>query len=93
MGGRGIDISGAQSKHLSVYAADRFDYVVSLCDRVREVCPEFPGHPDTAHWSVPDPAGEPEPARAFARTADELTERLRFFLHVLARRPTTVERN
>ena len=34
---RGIDIGGARSKHLSVFAADRFDHVVSLCDRVREV--------------------------------------------------------
>jgi protein-tyrosine-phosphatase len=77
---RGIDISGARSKHLSVFASERFDHVVSLCDRVREVCPEFPGRPATAHWSVPDPAGDPEPAAAFARVADELTERIRFFL-------------
>jgi ArsR family transcriptional regulator, arsenate/arsenite/antimonite-responsive transcriptional repressor / arsenate reductase (thioredoxin) len=90
---RGIDIAGARSKHLSVFAADRFDHVISLCDRVREVCPEFPGRPDTAHWSVPDPAAEPDPQAAFARTADELTERIRFFVHVLALRPTTPERN
>jgi len=90
---RGIDISGAQSKHLSVFAADRFDHVVSLCDRVREVCPEFPGSPDTAHWSVPDPAGEPDGPRAFARVADELAERIAFFVHVLALRPTRPEVN
>jgi protein-tyrosine-phosphatase len=85
---RGIDIGAARSKHLSVFAAERFDHVVSLCDRVREVCPEFPGGPDTAHWSVPDPALEvEEPAAAFARVADELTERIGFFLHVLALRP------
>jgi ArsR family transcriptional regulator, arsenate/arsenite/antimonite-responsive transcriptional repressor / arsenate reductase (thioredoxin) len=93
MSERGIDISGARSKHLSVFATDRFDYVVSLCDRVREVCPEFPGTPRTAHWSVPDPAAEPERSGAFARVADELTERIRFFLHVLALRPTTPESN
>jgi protein-tyrosine-phosphatase len=93
MRARGIDISRAQSKHLSVYAAERFDHVVSLCDRVREVCPAFPGSPDTAHWSIPDPAGEPEGSGAFARVADELTERIRFFLHVLALRPTTPESN
>jgi protein-tyrosine-phosphatase/DNA-binding transcriptional ArsR family regulator len=86
---RDIDISGAQSKHLSVFAADRFDHVVSLCDRVREVCPEFPGSPDTVHWSIP----EPDDRAAFERVADELTERIRFFLHVLALRPTTPERN
>jgi len=90
---RGIDIGDARSKHLSALAADRFDHVVSLCDRVREVCPEFPGRPDTAHWSVPDPAIEPAAPAAFARVADELTERIRFFLHVVALRPTTPESN
>ena len=93
MGERGIDIGAAQSKHLSVFAAERFDHVVSLCDRVREVCPEFPGNPATVHWSVPDPAGEPDGPAAFARVADELTERIGFFLHVLALRPTTPESN
>ena len=88
---RGIDIGAARSKHLSVFAADRFDHVVSLCDRVREVCPELPGSPETAHWSVPDPAGEPERSGTFARVADELAERIGFFLHVLALRPTTQE--
>jgi ArsR family transcriptional regulator, arsenate/arsenite/antimonite-responsive transcriptional repressor / arsenate reductase (thioredoxin) len=89
LGERGIDISSAKSKHLSVFASERFDHVVSLCDRVREVCPEFPGSPATAHWSVPDPAREPDGAAAFARVADELTARIGFFLHVLALRPTT----
>jgi protein-tyrosine-phosphatase/DNA-binding transcriptional ArsR family regulator len=93
MRARGVDIAGAESKHLSVFATDRFDHVVSLCDRVREVCPEFPGRPDTAHWSVPDPARDPDAAGAFGRVADELAERIGFFLHVLALRPTTPERN
>jgi ArsR family transcriptional regulator, arsenate/arsenite/antimonite-responsive transcriptional repressor / arsenate reductase (thioredoxin) len=93
MRARGIDIGAAESKHLSVFAAETFDYVVSLCDRVREVCPEFPGAPATAHWSVPDPAAEPAGSGAFARVAGELTERLGFFLHVLALRPTTPESN
>jgi hypothetical protein len=34
---RGIDIAGRRSKHLSEFVEERFDYVVSLCDRVREV--------------------------------------------------------
>ena len=56
---RGIDLAGRRSKHLSEFAARRFDYVISLCDRVREVCPEFPGGPELIHWSIPDPAREP----------------------------------
>jgi protein-tyrosine-phosphatase len=41
----GIDISGRRSKHLEEFSGQRFGYVVTLCDRVREVCPDFPGHP------------------------------------------------
>src|SRR5215813_12684964 len=52
----GIDLSGCVSKHLDVFVGQRFDCVISLCDRVREVCPEFPGHPESVHWSIPNPA-------------------------------------
>jgi protein-tyrosine-phosphatase/DNA-binding transcriptional ArsR family regulator len=79
---RGIDISGRRSKHLDEFAADRFDFVVSLCDRVREVCPEFPGGPELIHWSIPDPAREPgsdeQTLPAFERTAGELCTRIGF---------------
>lgn len=84
---RGIDIAGQRSKHLDTFAHQRFDYVISLCDRVREVCPEFPGHPDLIHWSIPDPAragttdGETYPA--FERTADELATRIPFLLKLV----------
>src|SRR3954462_6268018 len=70
---RGIDISGCRSKHLSELAGQRFDHVISLCDRVREVCPEFPGAPELIHWSIPDPArgpgGDERTLPAFERTA------------------------
>jgi ArsR family transcriptional regulator, arsenate/arsenite/antimonite-responsive transcriptional repressor / arsenate reductase (thioredoxin) len=81
---RGIDISGRRSKHLSEFAGRRFDYVISLCDRVREVCPEFPGAPELIHWSIPDPAREPERDEdtrlAFERTAAELETRIGFLI-------------
>ncbi|HET9324482.1 MAG TPA: hypothetical protein VFO03_11450, partial [Gaiellaceae bacterium] len=82
---RGIDISRRRSKHLDGFRRRRFDYVISLCDRVREVCPEFPGEPQTMHWSIPDPAAEPgsdtDTYPAFERTAAELETRIRFLLH------------
>jgi ArsR family transcriptional regulator, arsenate/arsenite/antimonite-responsive transcriptional repressor / arsenate reductase (thioredoxin) len=87
---RGIDISRARSKSLAEFADGGFDYVVTLCDRVREVCPEFPGVPEAIHWSIPDPAREPgsddDVLLAFERTADELATRISFFI-------TAVERN
>jgi protein-tyrosine-phosphatase/DNA-binding transcriptional ArsR family regulator len=84
---RGIDASAWQSKPMSRFADQRFDYVVSLCDRVREVCPEFPGHPRLIHWSIPDPAREgssdEESYPAFVRTAAELSERIQFLLELV----------
>jgi len=50
---------------------------------VREVCPEFPGHPRMVHWSIPDPARDPDGYPAFQRVAAELSERIGFLLHVL----------
>ncbi|HEY6531307.1 MAG TPA: ArsR family transcriptional regulator [Acidimicrobiales bacterium] len=81
---RGIDISERSSKHLDQFTRRRFDHVITLCDRVREVCPEFPGRPDTVHWSIPDPGleGDTDEASypAFERTASELATRVRFLL-------------
>jgi protein-tyrosine-phosphatase len=87
MGERGIDITGRRTKHFEEFAGERFDYVISLCDRVREVCPGFPGHPDLIHWSIPDPARtgttDEETYPAFERTADELATRITFLLELI----------
>jgi protein-tyrosine-phosphatase/DNA-binding transcriptional ArsR family regulator len=81
---RGIDLAGRRSKHLSEVTSQRFDYMISLCDRVREICPELPGTPQAIHWSIRDPAGEPgtddETLPAFERTAAELETRIGFLL-------------
>lgn len=94
---RGIDIAGRASTHLERFTGEDFDYVVTLCDRVREVCPEFPGHPRQLHWSIPDPSGQgttdAESYPAFQHTAEEIETRIRFFLHVLALEPSNPEVN
>jgi len=82
MAERGIDISSHESKHLRRFARVRFDRVITLCDKVREICPEFPGVGSTAHWSMADPASEgstdDERYAAFVRVADELEWRIEF---------------
>jgi protein-tyrosine-phosphatase/DNA-binding transcriptional ArsR family regulator len=84
---RGIDLAGRRSKHLSEFTDRRFDYVISLCDRVREVCPEFPGNPQAIHWSIRDPAREPgtdhETLPAFEQAAAELGTRVGFLLEAI----------
>lgn len=89
MAERGIDLTGHRATHLSVYAAEHFDYVITLCDRVREACPEFPGHPGYIHWSIPDPAagGGEGSYPAFEHLADELDTRIGFLFAAVSAPP------
>ncbi len=87
MAERGIDISKQPSKHLDRFAEARFDRVITLCDKVREICPEFPGAAAVIHWSMPDPdsagATSESSYEAFARTAEELESRIPFLISEL----------
>jgi ArsR family transcriptional regulator, arsenate/arsenite/antimonite-responsive transcriptional repressor / arsenate reductase (thioredoxin) len=89
---RGVDIGSNRSKHVDEFVGHRFDTVITLCDRIREVCPPFRFEPDRVHWSVPDPSLEGPTDRAtypaFERTADELERRIGFRLHLLTNQPT-----
>jgi protein-tyrosine-phosphatase len=65
--------------------------VITLCDKVREICPEFPAAPVTAHWSIADPAaaGSSDTATyaAFEAVADEIEDRVALLLAELRTPP------
>jgi protein-tyrosine-phosphatase/DNA-binding transcriptional ArsR family regulator len=88
---RGIELAGRAPRHLSEVQNQRFDYVITLCDRVREVCPEFPGRADHVHWSIPDPAtssgGGQDTYPAFEAVAAELDTRIGFLLAAIGAPP------
>jgi protein-tyrosine-phosphatase len=85
---RGIDISNRSTKPLTRYAGRRFDRVITLCDKVREVCPEFPGEPASSHWSIPDPASagpdDTSTYPTFVQVADDIDDRVALLLADLA---------
>jgi protein-tyrosine-phosphatase/DNA-binding transcriptional ArsR family regulator len=85
----GVTIASRDTRHLDTLAGRRFDLVVSLCDKVREVLPEFAGRPRLIHWSIPDPAAgdraDPDSYPAFVRTAAAISARIRHLVPVLAR--------
>lgn len=80
---RGIDASGLRAKHVDDVADGAFDLVITLCDRVREVCPDVEPGAEHIHWSVPPPAHD-DPA-ALAAIADDLQARIAFLLPTLPR--------
>jgi ArsR family transcriptional regulator, arsenate/arsenite/antimonite-responsive transcriptional repressor / arsenate reductase (thioredoxin) len=76
----GIDLRARRPRHVDAVAGRRFDYVVSLCDKAREACPEFRDHPRRVHWSIPDPAGG---YAAFQHIAAGIDARVKHFLPAL----------
>jgi ArsR family transcriptional regulator, arsenate/arsenite/antimonite-responsive transcriptional repressor / arsenate reductase (thioredoxin) len=84
----GIELAGRTPQQLSAFEQQRFDYVITLCDRVREVCPEFPGPAEQVHWSIPDPAASGVSDQgsypAFQRMAAELHTRIGFLLAAIS---------
>ena len=84
MGNAGVDISTYRSKHLKEFTGEKFDYVVTVCDRAKETCPIFPGARTVLHWSFDDPAGaqgsHDERKAVFQRVRDEIADRVRGLL-------------
>ena len=79
-----IDWSAALSKPLAGFIDQRFDYVVTVCDRARQACPYFPGGHEMLHWDLEDPAEvegtDEEKLDAFRQTRTEIADRLRPFV-------------
>jgi arsenate reductase (thioredoxin) len=85
----GIDWSSATSKSIDGFLDRSFDYVITVCDRARQVCPVFPGSYDAYHWGLEDPAEvegtDEERLAAFRRTYRELVQRIRPFVEIARR--------
>ena len=91
--GMGIDTSTLHAKSMDQFLDQSFDYIITVCDRVRDTCPVFRGDPQQTHWSFPDPVVIEDPEEqlaAFRRVAVELQSRVRYLL--LLPHPRTGER-
>jgi arsenate reductase len=75
-----IDAKEARSKSWDEFKDNRFDIIITVCDRARESCPIFPGEPNVAHWSIPDPAlatgTNEQKIRAFKEAALQIKRRI-----------------
>jgi arsenate reductase len=82
-----LPTEGLRSKSWDEFAAanaPQLDFIFTVCDNAAgEVCPYWPGHPMTAHWSVPDPAAlagsDTEKFMAFREAFRALESRIKLF--------------
>ena len=88
----GITMLEQYPKHFARYCDQEFDVIVTLCDRIQEICPNFPNNPKYIHWSIPDPVASPESDEEqyalFQQIGLQLTTRLRLLITVLNRKHT-----
>ncbi len=82
----GYDTSELRSKSVTEFLGQRFDYVITVCDRARESCPVFPGSGESLHWGYDDPSEaegtEEERAAAFRHVFTQISERIGLFVPI-----------
>ena len=77
----GINIAHQASKDVSIFKDEKFDLVITVCDRAKQVCPVFPGA-EMMHWGIEDPTD----LDSFRKARDEISERIDALLDRLATR-------
>ena len=74
----GIDISSRHSKSVKDFLSMDIDYVITVCDNARQVCPIFPGGKEIIHKGFEDPAAfegdKDEGVAVFRRLRDEIRD-------------------
>lgn len=79
----GIDISNNISNHADEYAHIDFDYVFTVCDNAKEICPIYPKAKQLIHHSFYDPADatgtEQEQLKVYVAVRDELAQYFKSF--------------
>ena len=79
--GFGLKADNLVSKSIESLGDQHFDFVISLCDKAHQECKSWPDSGVVMAWDFSDPKASNDP-KAFARTLQELSERIRLFVLV-----------
>ncbi len=76
-----IDASHARSKSMDEFADQKFDYIITVCNKAKDACPTFPDDTQRIHWGFDDPAAfensEEEMLKLFRQVYIEMVGRIR----------------
>jgi len=70
---------GLRSKSVSEFKGQRFDFVITLCNKAQQECANFPNAGEQISWDFADPKLK-EGVASFEVTLRELNERIRIFV-------------
>ncbi|HYU51136.1 MAG TPA: arsenate reductase ArsC [Candidatus Limnocylindria bacterium] len=88
----GLPTTGFRSKSVNEFLDQSLDYVVTVCDQARQVCPVFPGSHQSHHWGYEDPAlatgSDEERLAVFRRVFTQIGERIGLFVPLALRART-----
>jgi arsenate reductase len=80
----GITWAGHPPRTVAGLEREPWDAVITVCNKARETCPIFPGHPAMAHWGMDDPAevagSDDERREAFWQASLLLRKRIELML-------------
>jgi arsenate reductase len=81
-----VDLSKKKPESTDKYLDVKFDFVITLCDKMKEECPNFSGDPIVAHWGMTDPdetdGSEEERIKVFRKTRNEILNRINLFINL-----------
>jgi arsenate reductase (thioredoxin) len=75
-----IDIASNRTKNVERFINQEFDFVVTVCDKAKEVCPYFPGAKKAFHQSFPDPSTFTGPEEEIMKQVRLVRDQIRSWL-------------
>lgn len=81
----GVSTEGLYSKSLESLAGQRFDVVITLCDKAARECQVLPSNTEVLAWNFEDPSISKDP-KAFEHILQAIHERIKLFVLVKTKR-------
>lgn len=81
----GIDISSNTSNNIDEYKDIEFNFVITVCDNAKEICPVFPSSAKMIHNSFPDPAKARGTEEKLIKVYSEVSFDLKKFMEQFAK--------
>jgi len=83
-----IDVKNLRSKPVSEFIGDKFDFVITLCNKAKQECEKFLNAAESIAWDFSDPKTRGG-LKPFDTTLKELNERIKMFVLVQTKKGTT----